>query len=781
MTEEDWPSQSFRDHVIHRLEPELQRNRQNAPNLPVPGDARQVEEYVFNKCISKDEYMRTIAKVINAINCNSKSAAVPSAIHPSHFTNNANKASPNDGQPAIGGIKAQIPPDPRPLQQTYRGPGAVPTTGDLQPNSARFPNQTLGQPPPMLVQNAANMVSTGATPITNVPPPMSAQPNISAVGQQPMGLNGQMPPSAYQQYPPQHIAQQGMPNGGQYMQDGIIQQPYGVQNKAYGMAPVDSKMNGGHHMPLAQQHSMSAQQHVDPQMMQQQQRMWTPNGPTTDQHGRSLYQNQMHPSQGGYMGVHGNSSTTHSSSVLENLINAPSSYGSSSVTGMQTNEYEQLPPHILSNIKALGEDEKLYMEKIHNLRQYVELLKNRMSVATDQKTYGNLQYAIDAILLKKHVKIEHLSGVEKFVQQLLSTSQFVQQQAQMQPQPIVDAVNAAVLLSEPQPVQQHMPSTYHQPNMQSGVQSSWSNASAWPSQQADVKMGLTANNQMHLGSPTSTLSSHQHNTPHHSSYGPSPTNNFSSPASNYSGSTNSFNNRPSPYPIPAHAPHHAKYSNAGAMQQNMQQQYQQNNYMNQSQMHPIQQQQMYGSNNMMQPQMNSYGNEMLSQPMDMSGSGMMGGGNYPGMAANSMGGNVNMMSTSMIHTNLARLPEQARNELVPFESRISFANTLEASGDGLSYILVCALQREQVPNLRLVIPRTYPQHSASVERTTVDLDSFYLEDIQNIIHEQIANSGAHSITDILATWENAVSQYSNGQGPGAFDDDLLIGTNFGDI
>lgn len=65
---------------------------------------------------------------------------------------------------------------------------------------------------------------------------------------------------------------------------------------------------------------------------------------------------------------------------------------------------------------------------------------------------------------------------------------------------------------------------------------------------------------------------------------------------------------------------------------------------------------------------------------------------FIGMAQTSMSGN-DMMNTSTIHTNLSRLPEQARNELVPFETRISFANNLEASGDGLSYVLACALRK----------------------------------------------------------------------------------------
>ncbi|KAI6235392.1 Mediator of RNA polymerase II transcription subunit 15 [Aphelenchoides besseyi] len=807
MTEEDWPSQSFRDHVIHRLEPELARNRQNAPNLPVPGDARQVEEYVFQKCVSKDEYMRTIAKVINAINCNSKSAAVPSVLHPSHFnSNNGNKSSPSSNQSmnptnnplppplSAGGFKPQIPPDPQPThQQQLRGAG----TADLQ-STARFQTPPLGQPPPMFSTHqssmpAANSLVSSAGGPTNpsVTPAMGASVNNIGHGQKANQL-----PHAYPYGQPPAM-QQNVANNSQYgmHSDSAVGQ-YAQNKGAYGMnANGKMEMTNGQHLPMHAQSSLSHQQSmgmsgVDQQMMQQQQRMWTPNGPA-DQMGRPLYPqgmpNQMANSQQGYGNQHANS--THSS-VLENLINAPSAYASAPMS-VQSSEYEQLPPQISEALKSSNEDEKTYLVKIQSCRPYLELMRNRLATSTEPALRNNLTFATEVVSLEKATTLQNLIGIELYIQKLFGTAQ--QNPAFMQPpaqqQPIVDAVNAA-LLTESQPLNQHIPS-YHQPSIPSTVQSSW--ASSW-SAQHDAKSAV--NN--HLGSPQSVLSHHQN------SYGPSPTNSFASPASNYSGSTNSFNNRPSPYPIP---PHHLKYNTTGSMhhhqqhaQQAMQQQgshqhpqhqpqniqsYQHNSaYMSQP-MHPMQQNQM-NPNQMMQnsnmipssQSMGAYADDM-QQSMDMS-NGMI-GSDY-GLPQNSTSGNVEMVGNSMTVTNpsLTRIPDQARNELAQFESRINFSSNVETSVDGMSFIVVCVLKREQIPPLRLIIPRTYPQQSASVERAAIDLDSFYYDDLQNTIHDQLSKANAQTVTDILNVWESTVTQFYSSSSNN-FNDYDILGTNFSEI
>ncbi|KAH7729780.1 Protein MDT-15 b [Aphelenchoides avenae] len=62
----DWTSEAFRSYVVTRLEAELMRYRRLQTKTWNVDDAREIEAYVFSNSRCKDDYMRTVAKIVNA-------------------------------------------------------------------------------------------------------------------------------------------------------------------------------------------------------------------------------------------------------------------------------------------------------------------------------------------------------------------------------------------------------------------------------------------------------------------------------------------------------------------------------------------------------------------------------------------------------------------------------------------------------------------------------------------------------------------------------------------
>ncbi|KJH49082.1 hypothetical protein DICVIV_04789 [Dictyocaulus viviparus] len=113
--------------------------------------------------------------------------------------------------------------------------------------------------------------------------------------------------------------------------------------------------------------------------------------------------------------------------------------------------------------------------------------------------------------------------------------------------------------------------------------------------------------------------------------------------------------------------------------------------------------------------------------------------------------------------NRPSLPDAARRELSQLSDRFEFDNNSELHHDPHSTLVNCKIRGQQVPALRLVVPLSYPAASVTVDRAAIDLDAFFYDDLQNVVHERLARPGLHSITDFLNTWESTVRQYTSNQ------------------
>jgi hypothetical protein len=769
MADEDWPSQSFRDHVIHRLEPELARNRQTAPNLPVPGDARQVEEYVFQKCVSKDEYMRTIAKVINAINCNSKSASVPTGLtNPYGSASNGSKQSPTSqtASALISGVaqgnRTQIPPDPQPThQQQHRA--------DLQSN-ARYHTPPLGQPPPMMhTQSTAAAANTSQPPMNNA----SVHPGSVSMGSQPPSRlsNSHMPPNGaptnQQYYPPMQAGPQGnMPHSSQM----------------YDIKPISSVSSINPNMPPQQQ-----SQQQQPRWNSQNQPMYMnhqQNAPTMhEMQPRGMYNTPPSHMQSQYSGIPPPSNASQSS-VLENLVGPPN-YA----------HYEIQPtPEILANIKKISNgNDKFYLDMIRRLQPTIPALRAKLNqLPPSDVNISRIEYALNVIRFEKAATLDNLRQVETYVTKYINDPHLMYPpQKQMHPMEGMAPQNYGM-------PQSNIPMQHQQMLSQQPMQ--WSNQ-GW----IDEKSQLQQQGPNQQGPSQQQIYMSQRSQP----YGIPPQ--VKGPQNAPPPSVQNMHYRPdsqqppyqnSQFPPQMYAPVSMQNQTMPPIQQSS---YSSVHHRPQSQppqmMHTGPNQMSQQQSMMMQQQPSSiYGNDLMSSDamhtsfddiyMPMSDLGSTSSdvnmrtnsvtnelpSTIPGDGINSM-----MQQQSMSGITPISVGDQAYSEILNVEDRFQFSLVNDPSVPN-GPLLKCKLRRDmQLPPVFLIIPKGYPQNPVGFHRVELDIDSFFYDDVQTAVYNQFSKVSPRTITEALNSWDETVINFYSTQISNENYDELFSSVSYGDM
>ncbi|CAI4224851.1 unnamed protein product [Auanema sp. JU1783] len=714
MTDEDWPSQKFRDHVINRLEPELQRNRQNAPNLPVPGDARQVEEYVFQKCVTKDEYMRTIAKVINAINCNSKSAAVPPVLQPPSFHSPpcSTPSSVNSGSTGSSSYRTTVPPDPQPTQA--RNQQQTQQNQQAQPSSS-IPNSGAGPQPQLSpVFSIPDALPYQAPPMGQPPPQM--QPTSQ---QNPMqGANGygqynMMPPQGpmgqYDNRMPKQPKQEPMARGW----DG--QHPY----------PNVAPWGQGGYPPPPQ----AAQNHVPPQ--------------------------QNVSGQG---------------SVLESLINQPQFPPQPQISRPTMSQGAEIinsaPPGAMDEPMLTPEEKNTYNNKLNSLRPYNPHIRTRAQqcrMQGNKEAAAKLETMLGVLEGRRIVSLGYLENLENWIYR--KSDMLAPQGMRMPPnghhQPPQNMMMGMNPDGSPVAHPMHHAQGYPPHHSYMAPPQMWS---PHPAHMPPGGMMIQPGAQMQQqGGPGPIHPSYSREmVEHHRPY-PPPANMRNMRNQHMVRMMNPSGHVPGVEGMPPHGgADPVRIPNSTGMEQHMNTPPPPNSgNMNSFDIPPSQLHGRpgYHPNANVAPEHSNVDDlynveDLLPTPMEALNN------QQPPYQQNLQ----NQSANDVRSPNCGTLTETARREITSLTDRFEFDSTNTEVRDKGCVLVKCKLRAMQVPPLRLLVPFAYPNGSITIDRAAIDLDAYFYDDLQNYVHDRLGRGDLQSITDYLNTWEATVRLYYNNQG-----------------